>query len=139
MSIQCDNKNPTANGKTMKSGYGINEIVNASISSNQSTAVTYPQNAVSYFPEFQYKTYWRLLELTQAGPSAKFEFQKNRFSTYKDRTHFTPIWMSNGVYTVNTWAIDSWTPSGMLSMNLIDSVTIEGSLWDDWHIAPLNP
>lgn len=139
MSIQCDSKNPTANGKTMKSGYGINETVNASISSNQSSAVTYPQNAVSYFPEFQYKTYWRLLELTQAGPSAHFEFQKNKFSTYKDRTHFTPIWMPNGVYTVNTWAIDSWTPAGMLSMNLTDSVTIEGSLWDDWHIAPLNP
>lgn len=139
MSISCDSKNPTANGRTMKSGYGINETVTASVSSNQSTAVTYPQNAVSYFPEFQYKTYWRLLEKIQGSSTAKFEFQKNPYSTYKNRTHFTPVWMPDGSYTVNTWALDSWTPVGMLSMNLTDSLVIKGSLWDDWHIAPLNP
>lgn len=139
MSIKCDSKNPTANGRTMKSGYGINEIVSASVSSNQSTAVTYPQNAVSYFPEFQYKTYWRLLEKVQGGSITKFEFQRNRYSTYGNRTHFTPVWMPDGNYTVNTWVLDSWTPVGMLSMNLTDSLMIRGSLWDDWHIAPLNP
>ena len=139
MSISCDSKNPTANSRTMKSGYGINEAVTASVSSNQSTAVTYPQNAVSYFPEFQYKTYWRLLEKMQGGSIAKFEFQKNPYSTYKNRTHFTPIWMPDGSYIVNTWILDSWTPVGMLSMNLTDSLMIKGNLWDDWHIAPLNP
>lgn len=139
MSISCDSKNPTANGRTMKSGYGINEAVTASVSSNQSTAVTYPQNAVSYFPEFQYKTYWRLLEKMQGGSIAKFEFQKNPYSTYKNRTHFTPIWMPDGSYIVNTWVLDSWTPVGMLSMNSTDSLMIKGNLWDDWHIAPLNP
>jgi hypothetical protein len=139
MSISCDSKNPTANGRTMKSGYGINEAVTASVSSNQSTAVTYPQNAVSYFPEFQYKTYWRLLEKVQGGTIVKFEFPKNQYSTYKNRTHFTPIWMPDGSYIVNTWVLDSWTPVGMLSMNLTDSLMIKGNLWDDWHIAPLNP
>lgn len=139
MSIKCNDKNPTAKGRTMKSGYGINETVIASLSSNQSSAVTCPQNTVSYFPEFQYMTYWRLLERTQGGASPSFEFQKNKYSTYKNRTHFTPIWMPDGKYTVNTWIIDLWTPSGMLAMNLIDSLTIKGSLWDDWHIAPLNP
>jgi hypothetical protein len=76
MRISCDSKNPTASGRTMKSGYGINETVTASVSSNQSTAVTYPQNAVSYFPEFQYKTYWRLLEKMQGGSIAKLSFKK---------------------------------------------------------------
>jgi len=139
MSIKCDNKNPTANGRTMKSGYGINETVTASVSTNQSTAITYPQNAVSYFPEFRYETYWRLLERIQGGSSPKFEFQENKYSTYKDRTHFTPVWMPDGSYIVNTWLIDLWTPIGMLSMNLNDSLNIRGSLWDDWHIAPLKP
>nr|WP_294485205.1 hypothetical protein [uncultured Anaerosporobacter sp.] len=137
MKIQCDSKNPTANGRTMKSGYGIKESVTASVSSNQCTAITYPQNAVSYFPEFEYKTYWRLLELIQGGSRAEFEFQKNQYSTYQDRTHFTPIWMPDGSYIVNTWVIDAWTPVGMLSQNLTDEITIKGSLWDDWHIAPL--
>lgn len=139
MDVQCDNKNPTAEEKTMKSGYGINTLVTASISSNQSSAVTYPQTAVSYFPEFHYETYWRLLEKVQGGPSPNFEFQKNKYSTYSNRTHFTPVWMQDGNYTVNTWVLDSWTPVGMLSMNLDDSVVIRGSVWDDWHISPLKP
>lgn len=136
MSIKCDDKNPTASGRTMKSGYGINQTVNGSVSSNQSTAVTQPQNAMSYFTEFRYETYWRLLERMGSG---RFEFQKNNYSTYKNRTHFTPIWMPDGSYTVNTWLIDGWTPEGMLSANLTDSLTIRGSLWDDWHVSAKNP
>ncbi len=38
------------------------------------------------------------------------------------------------------WLIDTWTPVGMLSMNLTDSLEIRGgNLWQDWHIAPLKP
>ena len=136
MSIKCDDKNPTANGRVMKSGYGINQTVTGSIRTNQSSAVTQPQNAVSYFPEFNYQTYWRLLERMGGG---RFEFQKNNYSTYKNRTHFSPIWMPDGKYEVNTWLIDGWTPAGMLSANLTDSLTIRGSLWQDWHIGPLQP
>jgi hypothetical protein len=136
MSIMCDGKNPTASGRTMKSGYGLNQTVNGSVSSNQSSAVTQPQNAVSYFPEFRYETYWRLLDRMGSG---RFEFQKNPYSTYKNRTHFSPVWMPDGSYTVNTWLIDAWTPEGMLSANLTDSLAIRGNLWQDWHVAPLKP
>lgn len=139
MKITPDEKNPTASGRTMKSGYGINQVVTASVSSTQSSAVTYAQNAVSYFPEFRYETFWRLLDRVGSGSTARFEFKKNEYSTYHRRTHFTPIWYPDGAYTVNTWLIDSWTPAGMLSMNLTDSLTIRGNLWQDWHIAPLKP
>jgi hypothetical protein len=139
MNVVPDAKDPTASGKTMKSGYGINQTVTTNVSTNQSSAVTDAQNAVTYFPEFKYETYWRLLERTQAGYSSKFEFKTNKYSTYKRRTHFTPIWFPDGSYTPYTWLIDCWTPAGMLSMNLTDSVTIRGSLWDDWHIAPVKP
>jgi hypothetical protein len=138
-SVVPDAKDPTASGKTMKSGYGINQTVTANVSTNQSSAVTDAQNAVTYFPEFQYKTYWHLLERTSRGYSSKFEFASNKYSTYKRRTHFTPIWFPYGSYTPYTWLIDCWTPAGMLSINLTDSVTIRGSLWDDWHIAPVKP
>lgn len=139
MSIKNDSKNPTASGSAFKSGYGINQTVTGNVSSNQSSAITYAQNAVSYFPEFRYETYWRLLERISGGSNARFEFKKNNYSTYKNRTHFTPIWMPDGAYIVNTWLIDAWTPDGMLSMNLTDTLTIKGNLWQDWHIAPLNP
>jgi hypothetical protein len=139
MSVVPDAKAPTASGKLMKSGYGINQTVTANVSTNQSSAVTEAQNAVTYFPEYQYKTYWRLLERTSRGYSSKFEFASNKYSTYKRRTHFTPIWFPDGSYTPYTWLADCWTPAGMLSVNLTDSVTIRGSLWDDWHIAPVKP
>ena len=139
MSAVPDAKAPTAYGKNMKSGYGINQTVTTNVSTNQSSAVTDAQTAVTYFPEFRYETYWRLLERTQSGYSSKFEFASNKYSTYKRRTHFTPIWYPDGSYTPYTWLIDCWTPAGMLSVNLTDSVTIRGSLWDDWHIAPVKP
>ncbi|MFI3228121.1 MAG: hypothetical protein R3Y09_12065 [Clostridia bacterium] len=132
MEITCDSENPTANGDTMKSGYGINQLVETSVRTTQNSATTDCQNAVSYFSEFNYETYWRLLEQTSNG---EFEFQKNVYSTYKNRTHFTPIWYPDGLYTVNTWVIDTWTPVGMLSLNLTYSLNIDGNLWDDWHIA----
>ena len=136
MRVQPDDKSPTAHGKTLKSGYGFNEYVNSSVSTNQSSAVTGAQNAVTYFPEFQYKKYWRLLERMSGGYHSEFEFKKNQYSTFKRRTHFTPIWMPDGKYTPYTWLIEAWTPAGMLSLNLTDNLTISGNLWTDWHIAP---
>lgn len=136
MKITNDSKNPTAGRGSFKSGYGINQKLTANVSSSQSSATTYPQNAVSYFPEFNYENYWRLLERVS---NDRFEFKKNNYSTYKNRTHFSPVWMPDGLYTVNTWLIDAWTPDGMLSMNLNNSLTVGGNLWQDWHISPLKP
>ena len=138
--ITPDEKNPTASGSTMKSGYGINQVVTARVSSSQRSATTPLQNAVSYFPEFNYESFWRLLDrISISSSSSRLEFQKNEYSTYNRRTHFTPIWYPDSSYMVNTWVIDCWTPAGMLSVNLTDSLSIRGNLWDDWHIAPLDP
>ena len=131
MKITPDEKNPTASGKNMKSGYGINEKVTSSVSGNGEH--TDMQNAVTYFPEFGYKTYWRLLE---SGSGGSFEFKENKYSTYGNRTHFTPIWYPDGTYTAYTWVLDCWTPAGMLSLNLTDDVSIDGNVYDDWHIGP---
>lgn len=139
MRITPDEKAPTASGRTMKSGYGFNEKVTTSVSTNQSSAVTAAQNAVTYFPELQYQGFWRLLERMGGGYHMTHEFKTNRYSTYNRRTHFTPIWYPDGSYTPYTWLIDCWTPTGMLSMNLSDTITIDGNLWSDWHIAPQNP
>ncbi len=136
MSLTPDEKSPTASATTIKSGYGVNIKVNASTSASDTSAVTEPQTAVSYFPEFYYQTYWRLLERTSSGMNATFQFKPNEYSTYNRRTHFTPIWMKDGSFTVYTYVIDCWTPDGMLCKNLTGSVNISGDLWKDWHIAP---
>lgn len=140
MEIMPDEKIPSASDSTMKSGYGINQVVIAKVNSSQRSATTALQNAVSYFPEFNYESFWRLLDHVYiTSSSSRLEFKRNEYSTYGRRTHFTPVWYPDGPYVVNTWVIDCWTPVGMLSVNLTDTLIIKGSLWDDWHIAPLRP
>ena len=134
MEIHPDDIVPTAVGDTMKSGYGIKESAAAQFSANAPGSHYAPaQTAVSYFPEFHYESYWRLLERSGSNP-ASFTFKPNEFSTYDRRVHFTPVWYPDGTaYTTYTYIIDAWTPSGMLSINVSDSIQIQGSLFDDWY------
>lgn len=60
----------------------------------------------------------------------------NKYSTYNRRVHFTPVLFPDTSYKTYTYLEDAWTPAGMLSMNLNDFVTINGSVYDDWHIGP---
>ncbi|WP_281879141.1 hypothetical protein [Hungatella hathewayi] len=135
MSLLPDDIVPTASGKTMKSGYGVKTNVSATLSTNAPTShITYPQTAFSVFPEFNYQTYLRLLKRTSGGRSAKFTFRENEFSTYNRTVHFTPLWFPDATnYTIYTQVWDTWTPDGMLSVNLNDYVSIQGSLYDDWY------
>ncbi|MCX4358003.1 MAG: hypothetical protein OSJ43_17590, partial [Oscillospiraceae bacterium] len=70
-----------------------------------------------------------------AGEKAEIT-SKPYLSLYNNRTHFSPIWYPDGGYKVYTWALDCWTPAGMLSANLTDSLTIKGNVFDDWHVSP---
>lgn len=119
MSLMPDDIVPTASGKTMKSGYGVKTEVRATLSTDAPTShITYPQTAFSVFPEFQYQTYLRLLQRS-GGQSAKFIFKPNEFSTYDRTVHFTPLWFPDATdYTIYTQVWDTWTPDGMLSINL---------------------
>lgn len=133
-----DEKAPTASGKTMKSGYGLNAGVSAQVrSSAPSSHITGLQNVVTYFPEFEYATYWRLLKRLNTGLSSSFEFQKNKYSTYGQSVHFSPVWFPDGRYTTYAECLDAWTPAGMMQRNLTDDLTIRDSLFDDWHIRPV--
>lgn len=75
--IEPDEKVPTASGDLMKSGYGVTNTVTATVSTSAPLShYTYGQTAVSYFPEFGYGTYWRLLERLTSGTAARFQFAK---------------------------------------------------------------
>ena len=90
------------------------------------------------FPEFNYNRhstilYNRLLE--KSGGS--FVFRKNKYSTYNDRVHFTPIWFPDRKnYTVYVEIFDVWCPACQLSVRLTDQIFINGSVYNDWHIGP---
>lgn len=132
-----DEKNPTASGKGMKSGYGLNAEAYARVSSTApSSHITGAQNVVAYFPEFEYGEYWRLLKRVNTGYTSTFEFQVNPYSTYGRPVHFTPVWYPDGQYATYAEVLDAWTPAGMLQVNLTDTLDIRDSLYDDWHIRP---
>lgn len=135
MELMPDDIVPTAEGKRMKSGYGVKTSVSATLSTNAPSGhYTYTQTAFSVFPEFHYKTYLRLLEKVSGGRGSQFSFKVNEFSTLDRKVHFSPVWFPDGAeYTIYTQVWDTWTPDGMLSVNLSDAVSIDGSLFDDWY------
>lgn len=136
-SVVADSKAPTSGANCMKSGYGLEISSSAALTSNApSSHITGAQHAVSFFPEFDYQSFWRLHDLKERGLNARFWLKPNEFSTYNSRVHFTPIWFPDGSYTPVTRILDAWTPDGMLTLQLDDSITISGNLFSDWHIAP---
>ena len=139
MALKADDKNPTVEGTTMKSGYGINMNVSTRMITNAPNQdVTGVQNVTAFFPEFEYKTYWRQLERISNGYNTEFEFQRNKYSTYNQRVHFTPVWFPDGAYTVYGKTLDAWTPAGMLQIQLSDQMTVNDNLFSDWHVRPFN-
>jgi hypothetical protein len=136
-SITPDSKVPTTSATTMKSGYGFNINISAEVTSNAViNSYTQAQTAVSYFPEFNYQNYCRILDKNILSSRSTFQFNRNRYSSYNSRSHFTPIWYPDGSYETFTQVYDVWTPGGMITANIIDSLTINDNLFSDWHVAP---
>lgn len=134
MKIMPSSKVPTRGIDRMKSGYGIEVKVDSDMTTNApSSHLTYAQNVITYFPEFNYQKYWRLLNRMGNG---EFEFKKNVYSTYNSKVHFTPAWYPDGPYVVAGQVLDLWTPEGMLREYVDDTIQIEGNLFQDWHIGP---
>lgn len=135
MNLSPDDVVPTAVGKNMKSGYGVKVNVSSTLSTSAPTShYSMAQTAITYFPEFNYNFYCRLLQWSSGGLNAQFSFKPNEFSTYDRNVHFTPVWYPDGArYTVYGQVWDAWTPDGMLSVNVKDHIIIDESLFDDWY------
>lgn len=128
-------KKTNTNNNYIKSGYGIELKVNSLISG--SADVTGIQNAAIYFPEFKYATYRRIGKSPGAGSNSTIEFPVNLYSLNSSRVHFLPIWFPDKEYKVYVETLDAWTPGGMLCDYSTASITVKGSLWDDFHISVL--
>jgi hypothetical protein len=137
-SIFPDSKVPTAKGKKMGSGYGVDIKVKPKVwlDNVNSSDYTEAQNVEVRFPEFNYVRYNRYLVRTAATYYDYFEFMINKYSGYHKRVHFTPFWYPDGKYTLFFHTFDVWTPNGMLTINGSDYVNINGNVFDDWYVAP---
>jgi hypothetical protein len=147
LKVTPDTYDPTAKEQygvwTIKSGYGVQENVTTGISTNDSGDVTGAQNVIGYYPEFMYNDtgydfggYNRILEMLSGGLSAAFDLKPNMYDMDDSHVHDTPVWFQNGNYQPTTYIEDCWTPAGMLSVQSSDTVNIQGSVFDDWHILP---
>lgn len=122
------------NNYKMKSGYGVQMEINAQkFYTSQDYDVTNAGNAMTFFPEFKFKTYNRVLEKDRKG---LFIYKKNKYSFAGENSHYTPIWYpDNAKYEVQAIAFDMWTPAGMLYDYTTDDITINGNVYDDIDIS----
>ena len=121
----------------MKSGYGVElnnkvKIVTRIKDSRDNTVITeiydapknssfvcVSQSAFAYFPEFKFAKYNRMLEWNE--PQRKFTFSSNKYSTFSDNVHFTPIWYPDTVtdkslaYKVFVKNDFAYTPAGKMT------------------------
>lgn len=136
ISPDTSNKSAKKNSERwlLKSGYGINLACTPSAyNTGPAAAITAIQRAEAYFPEFNYATEterYRTLEKT----GSKFTLSVNPNAGSSDsRIHFIPVWKKNGPYPVMLQLSDLWTPMGMVRYYITDSVTIQGSMYDDYY------
>ncbi|MEG0304322.1 MAG: hypothetical protein RR635_01365 [Oscillospiraceae bacterium] len=136
LQTQPDAEVPTAQGKTMRSGYGINASITATVSGSGASHIIPAQTVLAYFPEFRYQGYWRLLEPMQRSAAySAFQFKANGNSMVSARLHFLPVWYPDGTYRTYATLRDVWTPVGELMQAVSDTVNITGSVFDDWYVG----
>lgn len=118
----------------LKSGYGINlEYAPSTYNTGPIDAITAVQRVEAYFPEFDYSVNSeRYRTLEKVGPIFELPVNSNSSSSDK-RIHFIPVWKTDGQYPVMLQLSDLWTPMGMTQYYITDSVTIQGSMYDDYY------
>ena len=124
----------------MKSGYGVNVIVETDTCPHNTTEddFTDVQIVSARFPEFEWKTYNRLLEkVDYYSGFDSWQLKQNEYSYYSKRVHFTPLWYPDKTdYPVYVDVCSAWTPAGQLFYTrAANNITINGSCYDDWYIA----
>lgn len=138
----CEIQNPKKS--YIKSGYGIEADIDIEMRGNGLAEVTGFQNSKYFFPEFNYKKYWRWGERTESKRNwnlrEKLVLPKNWYSYtgynhYKNgRYHFLPIWYPDCSYKPYANVFDCWTPAGELKTKVTGSIYCRGSLWEDWYV-----
>lgn len=138
---------------SIKSGYGVELNIDTSCTykengtrKNVSTiqnAVVPPQYMEAFLPEFNFSNYeittFNDLDSKGYSDDNTFIFPTNPYSQYGQNCHFTPLWYPDGKYVIGAKISQCFCPAGMLSISLNNiSININGSAYDDWHIAPQN-
>ena len=122
----------------MGAGYGFELEYSPTVSSvsgynlPDSGAYTPVQNAAVRFPEFNYlNTNGNFRTLVYVN--GKYQFAENPDASGSERIHFIPVWFEDGEYIVSVTATRVWTPAGMITAVRNVSLTVDGTIYDDWY------
>ncbi len=122
----------------MGSGYGVSISWTPSIRAMSgktmpgSSAYTGAQSVYATFPEYSYSLgSGRYDTLESVGGT--FMFKANPDADKNERIHFIPVYVSDGQYSVSVSASYIWTPAGMVTATRNATVTIDGTIYDDWY------
>jgi hypothetical protein len=93
----------------------------------------YPETA--YGQAMQWPTLHESMDVLSSSTSGStttvtWAYPVNPLSVAGNRLHFTPLWFPDGPYTVLAQAFYAWSPIGQMVDYGIDSVTIEGDIYD---------
>lgn len=139
MDITPDSRVPTdekcGNTYKLKSGYGLDiEVENNVVKHCNICDFAYTPYAVATFPEFEYKTYNRVLDREFWN---YMTFKPNEWSQFEKRVHFNPVWFPDGIYEMKLKVFSFWTPNGEITFDLSDYVYIDGAVYDDYYVRPV--
>ena len=137
-SLGCETAVKDGSMCKMGSGYGVSISWTPSIrvmsgkSMPASNAYTGAQSVYTTFPEYSYSLgSGRYDTLESVG--GVYMFKENPDADKNERIHFIPVYVSDGRYSVSVSASYIWTPAGMVTATRNASVTIDGTVYDDWY------
>ena len=122
----------------MGSGYGVSISWSPTVRAMSgktmpaSSAYTGVQSVYATFPEYSYSLgAGRYDTLENVG--GVYMFKSNADADKNERIHFIPVYVTDGQYSVSVSASYIWTPAGMVTATRNVSVTIDGTIYDDWY------
>ena len=133
----ADSDNPD----TMESGFGFSVSCTTALTTNydhpeklvgaQMVWVRCPESAYGQLSAWQNVRDNLEVKTGEAGEmTVTWQLAVNLYSVTGSRLHYTPIWFPDGEYVAWVQAFYAWSPIGQLYEYKIDTLTIDGDMYD---------
>ncbi len=127
--------------KQMESGFGFSIQCTTTLTTNydypeklvgaQMVWVRYPESAYGQLSAWQnVRDDLQVKTGTAGGLTAKWQLAVNPYSVTGNCLHYTPLWYPDEEYVAWAQAFYAWSPVGQLYEHKIDTLMIEGDMYD---------
>jgi subtilase family serine protease len=127
--------------RQMESGFGFSVQCTTTLTTNydhpeklvgvQMIWVRYPESAYGQLSAWQnVRDDLQVQTGTAGNMAATWQLSVNPYSVTGSRLHYTPLWFPDEEYVAWAQAFYAWSPIGQLYEHKIDTLTIEGDMYD---------